>query len=74
MKKFSHLFTTIASSFIVISTSVLAQAPLVSIPSQDAFFDKIKLLCGKSFLGKVVVDNAPPSSFSTSKLVMHKMY
>jgi hypothetical protein len=71
MKKFSKLLAPIVSSLIVISTSTLAQAPLVSISSQDAFFNNLKSLCGKSFVGKVVVDNAPPSSFNTSKLVMH---
>jgi hypothetical protein len=71
MKKNSHLLTSMVSSLIVISTNTLAKAPLVSIPNQDAFFNSLKSLCGKSFIGEVVVDNAPPSSFNTSKLVMH---
>ncbi len=71
MKKFDSFLKSTACSLLIISTSALAQAPLVSISSQDAFFNQLKLLCGKSFLGKVVVDNAPPSSFNTSKLVMH---
>ncbi len=71
IKNLSNLLTPMASALIFISTNALAQAPLVSIPSQDAFFNQLKSLCGKSFEGKVVVDNAPPSSFNTSKLVMH---
>jgi hypothetical protein len=71
MKKLSQILPTIAVSLIVVSTHSLAQAPLVSIPSQDAFFNNLTALCGKSFIGKVTVDNAPPSSFNTSKLVMH---
>ncbi|GHE82306.1 hypothetical protein GCM10011501_08090 [Thalassotalea profundi] len=58
----------------ILSTKLFAQvspAPLVSIPSHDAFFNNLKALCGKSFQGQVIVDNAPPSSFNTSKLVMH---
>ncbi len=69
--QFSHLLKIVTSSLIVISTSALAQNPAVSIPSQDDFFNHLKSLCGKSFQGKVVIDNAPPSKFNTSKLVMH---
>lgn len=71
MKKFSILLRTIASSLIVISTNALAQTPLVSTPNQDAFFNNLKSLCGKSFAGEMVIENAPPSSFNTSKLVMY---
>ncbi|QUI62072.1 hypothetical protein GSF04_05840 [Pseudoalteromonas sp. A22] len=46
-------------------------APLVSIPSHDAFFDAIKAHCGKAYEGKVTVDNQGPSSFSDARLVMH---
>ncbi|GEK09302.1 hypothetical protein HUZ36_11715 [Pseudoalteromonas sp. McH1-7] len=46
-------------------------APLVSIPSHDAFFDSIKAHCGKAYEGKVTVDNQGPSSFSDARLVMH---
>lgn len=47
------------------------EAPLVSISTHDQFFNSIKQHCGKAFEGKIIVDNAPPSSFSTAKLVMH---
>lgn len=49
----------------------ISPAPLVSIPSQDAFFDNIKALCGKAFAGKVTLDNHGPSSMSEQPLVMH---
>ena len=49
----------------------ISPAPLVSIPSQDAFFDNIKALCGKAFAGKVILDNHGPSTMSEQPLVMH---
>jgi hypothetical protein len=45
-------------------------APLVSIPTHDAFFDSISSHCGKAFVGKVVVDNDPSPAFQ-QRLVMH---
>ncbi|WP_395345476.1 hypothetical protein PN836_005210 [Ningiella sp. W23] len=47
-----------------------APAPLVSIPTHDAFFDAIKLRCGKAFEGEVVFDNDPSPAFD-NKLIMH---
>ncbi len=59
-------------ALLCLSASAFARpAPLVSIPSHDAFFNNIKTHCGKAFEGKVTVDNAGPSSFSEAKLVMH---
>lgn len=56
------------------ASSVQAQnkqsAPIVSIPSQDAFFQQLKSLCGKAFEGKVVVDT-PKSEGFNGRLVMH---
>jgi len=49
----------------------VSAAPLVSIPTHDAFFDQIKALCGKAFAGKVSVDNSNSDSFANNKLVMH---
>jgi hypothetical protein len=71
MKTLKKILTHSAMSLALVSTSALAKAPLVSIPNHDTFFNNLKALCGKSFEGKVAVDNAPPSSFHTSKLVMH---
>tara|TARA_B110000014_G_C20121760_1_gene594821 strand:- start:1924 stop:2529 length:606 start_codon:yes stop_codon:yes gene_type:complete len=71
MKTLKKTLTHSAMSVALVSTSALAKAPLVSIPNHDTFFNNLKALCGKSFEGKVAVDNAPPSSFHTSKLVMH---
>jgi len=71
MKIPTYANTLTFASLMLFSANSLANAPLVSIASQDTFFNKLKSLCGKSFEGKVVVDNAPPSSFNTSKLVMH---
>lgn len=72
MKK--HLFTTIFAIGIAQTSLVQAQikqeAPLVSIPSHDAFFDQLRQLCGKAFEGKVAVDN-PKSDGFEGKLIMH---
>jgi hypothetical protein len=57
-------------SFMLASGAVFAkQAPLVSIPTHDAFFTAIKQYCGKAFEGKVTVDNQPSAAFD-AKLVM----
>jgi hypothetical protein len=60
----------LAASLILGSVSVIAKpAPLVSIPSHDAFFSSIAQHCGKAFEGKVAVDNQPSPAFD-AKLVM----
>jgi hypothetical protein len=46
-------------------------APLVSVPSQDAFFGKIKALCGKAFRGTTVTDVPGDDGFPSEGLVMH---
>jgi len=48
----------------------VAAAPLVSIPSHDAFFDNLRKYCGKAYEGKVAVDN-PASPGFEGRLVMH---
>tara|TARA_A200000113_G_scaffold96769_1_gene86535 strand:+ start:843 stop:1439 length:597 start_codon:yes stop_codon:yes gene_type:complete len=45
-------------------------APLVSIPTHDAFFNAIKTHCGKAFQGKVSKDNVG-NTFGDAALVMH---
>jgi len=69
--KTTNRLTPILVGLLFASENSFADAPLASISSQDAFFNQIKSLCGKSFEGKVVVDNAPASDFSTEKLIMH---
>ena len=55
----------------VISSAALAkEAPLVSIPNHDMFFNTIKAHCGKAFQGKVSKDNVG-NTFGDAKLVMH---
>lgn len=71
MKSNLALKLATAISLTMASQITLAQAPLVSIPSQDNFFNAIKSHCGKAFKGKVTVDNAPSSSFSNKELIMH---
>lgn len=52
------------------SAQIKQEAPLVSIPTHDAFFDQLRQLCGKAFEGKVAIDN-PKSDGFEGKLVMH---
>lgn len=68
MKKYcAYLFYVLA----VISSAALAkEAPLVSIPNHDLFFNAIKAHCGKAFQGNVSKDNVG-NTFGDSKLVMH---
>jgi hypothetical protein len=62
------------TSLILVSSTVFArQAPLVSIPTHDAFFSSIAKHCGKAFEGKVSVDNQPSPAFD-AKLVMFVRY
>ncbi len=63
------LLTLITSS--TMATENIAEAPLVSITSQDAFFDAIKQHCGKAFAGKVTVDNSDSDAFANKPLIMH---
>ncbi|MCF2908648.1 hypothetical protein L1285_09995 [Pseudoalteromonas sp. DL2-H2.2] len=60
-----------AAALLVTGTVMARPAPLVSIPTHDAFFDQIKQHCGKAYEGKVTVDNQGPSAFSEARLVMH---
>ncbi len=52
-------------------TLIAAEAPLVSIPTHDNFFNSIKKHCGKAYEGTITVDNASDSRFTDKKLVMH---
>jgi hypothetical protein len=61
----------LSSAGVANATQQISPAPLVSIDSQDAFFDRIKALCGKAFAGKVTLDNQGPSTMSEQPLVMH---
>ncbi|WP_419149243.1 hypothetical protein [Pseudoalteromonas 'SMAR'] len=63
--------TTIVALAVLSGSALARPAPLVSIPTHDAFFDSIKAHCGKAYEGKVSVDNQGPSSFSEARLVMH---
>ncbi|GAA0823716.1 hypothetical protein GCM10009111_33790 [Colwellia asteriadis] len=53
------------------ASAVVLEAPLVSIPSHDAFFNNISQHCGKSYQGEVTIDNAKGSSFANKPLVMY---
>lgn len=52
------------------TTAVTAES-VVSISTQDTFFNSIKMLCGKAFAGKVSIDNVAESSFEGKKLILH---
>ena len=58
-------------STVLITSANAAQAPLVSIPTHDNFFNSISKHCGKAYEGAVTVDNSTGSSFANKKLIMH---
>ncbi|TMP36441.1 hypothetical protein [Pseudoalteromonas rubra] len=60
-----------AAALLASGTVMARPAPLVSIPTHDAFFAQIKQHCGKAYEGKVTVDNQGPSAFSDARLIMH---
>lgn len=64
---FSAIFMAMSATA---SAKVIQDAPQVSIPTHDAYFDKLRQLCGKAFEGKITVDN-PQSGGFEGKLVMH---
>lgn len=61
----------LSSALLFVSGSGLASPPLVSVASQDAFFERIQRHCGKAFEGKISVDNAPSDAFTDKRLLMH---
>lgn len=66
----SALLLTVLSP-LASANQVIADAPKVSIASQDAFFDTLAKLCGKAFSGKIAVDNQGPGGMAGKPLVMH---
>lgn len=60
----------VAGSSLSLQANVIQPAPLVSIPTHDAFFDKLKAHCGKAYSGKVTVDTPSQPGFE-GPLVMH---
>ena len=69
--KIKKYVMAVIASLPLTTTLMAAEAPLVSIQTQDDFFNSISKHCGKSYEGKVTVDNAVGSSFTTKKLIMH---
>ena len=56
------LVTALLSAFAV-NAQIVQPAPLVSIPTHDAFFAQLKALCGKAFAGKLAIDNPVSGGF-----------
>lgn len=63
--------TVLFVSFISHAQKVVIPAPLVSIETQDNFFDLISRHCGKAFKGNVAIDTANSKFFKDKSLVMH---
>lgn len=59
-----------ATSATAKETSIILEAPFVSIASQDAYFNNLKAHCCKAYEGKLVADSANSDSFANKKLVM----
>jgi hypothetical protein len=70
MKKSILVPIGLISLLSVVHLALARSAPLVSIPTHNAFFNSIAKHCGKAFEGKVVFDNDPSPAFD-NKLVMH---
>ncbi|MDX3773739.1 hypothetical protein QE250_06380 [Chromatiaceae bacterium AAb-1] len=70
MKKTLISSAILLLSSTVVHASIIQEAPLVSIPTHDAYFDNLRKLCGQAFEGKVSVDN-PKSDGFEGRLVMH---
>ncbi|GBL03527.1 hypothetical protein [Glaciecola sp. KUL10] len=68
--KFGLLSLLLASFSALCLAKTIKSAPLVSIPTHDAFINNIAQHCGKAFEGQVVVDNEPSPAFQ-NRLVMH---
>lgn len=66
-----NISLSLTATSVVASTVTVAEAPLVSIQTHDDFFSNIAQHCGKSYQGKVTVDNAAGGSFDNKKLIMH---
>jgi len=49
---------------------IVKEAPLLSAAAHEAFFENLRALCGKAFVGKVVADH-PKSDGFNGRLVMH---
>ncbi|MGQ8364368.1 hypothetical protein [Glaciecola sp. 1036] len=65
------LISTITLVFLLLSEPSFSRpAPLVSIPTHDAFFQSIAAHCGKAFEGKLSVDTPPSNGFTDKTLVM----
>ena len=65
------LSSSAGSNHQVVAPKVVKPAPLVSIPTHDAFFNRLKAHCGKAYQGKVTVDNQDNGAFSHKTLIMH---
>jgi hypothetical protein len=71
--KYSIMYMSVLFAILLACVSIATkaqQAPLVSIPTHDAFFDSIAKHCGKAFTGQVAYDNDPSPVFE-KPLVMH---
>lgn len=69
LKKTALLLVLLGSGF-NLQADMVQPAPLVSIPTHDAFFEQLKSHCGKAYAGKVTVDTPSQPGFE-SPLVMH---
>ncbi|WP_241984122.1 hypothetical protein [Aliidiomarina sedimenti] len=52
------------------SAQIVKPAPVVSIPSHDAFFEHLAALCGQAFEGQIAVNNPAAEGFE-GRLIMH---
>lgn len=55
---------------IMLTTLAFAGAALIDAP-QDAYFERLRALCGQAYEGRVVSTDAADRDFAASRLVMH---
>ncbi|GGD64773.1 hypothetical protein [Lacimicrobium alkaliphilum] len=69
LRKFIVLLV-LAGASLGLQANTVQPAPLVSVPTHDAFFNKLRAHCGKAYAGKVTVDTPAQPGFE-GPLIMH---
>lgn len=65
------LLPAVTSLFYPLSVFANTEQGSANATAHDAFFSQLAEHCGRSFAGKVVVDNAPSDAFANKALIMH---
>ena len=72
-----HLTLLIAASLsaalpaLAQQAAIVKEAPLLSAAAHEAFFENLRALCGKAFVGRVVADHPNSGDGFSGRLLMH---